>query len=68
VIIGFALLFVEQIGFMFAGWNFGDVALFLGYEGRIMGLIVLNLVTHASLGAGDTSKILKRLGLEALAH
>ena len=68
VIVGFALLFVEQIGFMLAGWNFGGVALFLGYEGRIMGLIVLNAVTHAGLRAGDTSKTLKRLGLEAMAH
>jgi hypothetical protein len=68
VIVGFALLFVEQIGFILASWNFGVVALFLGYEGRILGLIVLNAVTHISLRAGDTSTVLKRLGLEALAH
>ena len=68
VVIGFALLVVEQIGFMLAGLNFGDVALFLGYEGRIMGLIILNAITHVGLRAGDTSAILKRLGLEAQAH
>jgi len=68
VVIGFALLFVEQIGFMLAAWNFRDVATFLGYEGRILGLIILNAVTHASLKAGDTSRVLKRLGLVAPAH
>jgi hypothetical protein len=68
VIVGFALLLVEQIGFMLANWNFGVVALFLGYEGRVVGLIVLNAVTHVGLKAGDSSKILKRLGLESLAH
>jgi hypothetical protein len=68
VIVGFGLLFVEQIGFILAAWNFGVVALFLGYEGRILGLIVLNAITHLGLRAGDTSTTLKRLGLEALAH
>jgi hypothetical protein len=68
VVIGFALLLVEQIGFMMAVWNFRDVATFTGYEGRILGLIVLNLVTHASLRTGDTSSVLKRLGLVAAAH
>jgi hypothetical protein len=68
VTVGFLLLLVEQIGFMLAEGNFGDVAIFLGYEGRIVGLFVLVAVTFVGIKKGDFTNLLKRLGLEAPAH
>ena len=68
VTVGFLLLLVEQIGFILAEGNFGDVAIFLGYEGRIIGLFVLVAVTLVGIKKGDFTNLLKRLGLEAPAH
>jgi hypothetical protein len=68
VTVGFLLLLVEQIGFILAEGNFGDVAIFLGYEGRIIGLFVLVAVTFVGIKKGDFTALLKRLGLEAPAH
>jgi hypothetical protein len=68
VTVGFALLFIEQLGFILSGQNFGDVALFLGYEGRILGLFVLIAVTHVGIKKDDVTTVLKRLGLRAPAH
>jgi hypothetical protein len=68
VIIGFALLFIEQLGFLLAAENFGDIAVFVGYEGRIVGLLVLIAVTYVGIRKGDFTTGLKRLGLTAPAH
>lgn len=68
VTIGFALLFIEQLGFMLAAQKWGDVAVFLGYEGRVIGLFVIIAITHIKIGKGDLTTVLRRLGLIALAH
>jgi hypothetical protein len=67
VTIGYAFLLIEQLGFLLQVEQFGDVALLLGYEGRVAGLFVLLAITHLAIGKGD-SIILRRLGLTALAH
>ncbi len=68
VTLGYALLAVEQLGFLLQAEQFGDVGLLLAYEGRIAGLFVLLAVTHLAIKKGDTAAILRRLGLTALAH
>jgi hypothetical protein len=68
VTIGYGLLVIEQLGFLLQGWQFGDVAVLLAYEGRIVGLFVLLAVTHLAIREGDPTTILRRLGLTALAH
>jgi len=67
VAVAFAFLFIEQIGFLLALADLGDVAVFLGYEGRIVGLIILIAATVVGINRVDAN-VLKRLGLSALAH
>jgi hypothetical protein len=68
VTIGYGLLVIEQLGFLLQAAQFGDVAVLLAYEGRIAGLFVLLAVTHLAIRKGDSTTILRRLGLTALAH
>lgn len=68
VVIGFAFLIVEQLGFILALANVGPVAIFLGYEGRLLGLFVLNAVLYVGVQKSDSITILKRLGLGAPVH
>jgi len=68
VTIGYALLVVEQIGFLLQTAQFGDVALTLAYEGRLFGLFALLAITHLAIKQGDRETILRRLGLISLAH
>lgn len=66
VTVAFGFLFVEQLGFLLAPFEFG-VAIFLGYEGRIMGLTILVALTVLGMKKADFN-VLRRLGLTALAH
>ncbi len=68
VTIGYGLLVIEQLGFLLQTWQVGDVAVLVGYEGRVVGLFVLLAVTHLAIKQGDPTTILRRLGLTALAH
>ena len=68
VTIGYALLVVEQIGFLLQTAQFGDVAMTLAYEGRLFALFVLLAITHLAIKQGDRETILRRLGLISLAH
>lgn len=67
VAVAFGFLFVEQIGFLLAPFDFSGVAVFLGYEGRIVGLIILIALTVIGTRRADFN-LLRRLGLTALAH
>ena len=68
VTVGFAFFIIEQIGFILAMANFGSVALFLAYEGRIMGLFVLNAVLTVGIKKEDPISVMRRLGLVAPVH
>ena len=68
VIVAFTLFFVEQLGFILSDVNFGSVAIFLGYEGRIVGLLVLVAITFVGIKKNDLRTVIKRLGLTAPAH
>jgi hypothetical protein len=68
VTIGFAFFIVEQIGFILATWNLGPVALFIAYEGRLMGLFVLIIILIVGVKKNDPIAIMKRLGLVAPVH
>jgi hypothetical protein len=68
VVVAFAFLLIEQLGFILAAGNLGDVAVFVGYEGRIVGLSVLIAVTFMGIKKGDFTTSLRRLGLTAPAH
>ena len=68
VVVAFAFLLIEQLGFILAAGNLGDVAVFVGYEGRIVGLSVLIAVTYMGIKKGDFTTSLRRLGLTAPAH
>jgi len=68
VTIGFALFIVEQLGFILALGNFGSVATFLAYEGRMVALFLLNAVLIVGLKKDDTVAAMKRLGLGGPAH
>jgi hypothetical protein len=68
VTIGFAFFLIEQVGFILALGALGSVAVFLAYEGRIVGLFVLNALLIVGVKAGDLVSIMKRLGLAAPAH
>jgi small basic protein len=68
VTIGFVFFLIEQLGFIFAMMNFGSVAVFLAYEGRIMGLLLLNAVLIVGIRKDDSVAVLRRLGLGAPAH
>jgi len=67
VTIGYGFLAVEQIGFMLAYAQVA-VGLFLGYEGRLLGLFVLIAVAHIGIRKGDFATAMKRMGLVAPAH
>ena len=67
VAVAFGFLFVEQLGFLLVPFNFGGVAIFLAYEGRIVGLAILIALTVLGMRRADFN-VLKRLGLTALAH
>lgn len=67
VTVGFVLLFFEQLGFILAQ-NLGDVAVFVGYEGRLLGLFLLIAVVSVGIKKGDFRASLKRLGLIVPAH
>jgi hypothetical protein len=68
VSIAFVFFLVEQVGFALSLANFGDAAIFLGYEGRVLGLFILNAILYVGLKPGDFITALKRMGLEAPAH
>jgi len=68
VSVAFGFLFVEQVGFLLAPLDFADVATFLGYEGRLLGLAILIVLTLFGIRKADSTSVLKRLGLTALAH
>jgi len=68
VAVAFAFLFVEQIGFILAAQGFGEIASFVGYEGRILGLLILIAVTTFGTAKGNYTLVLRRLGLTAPAH
>ena len=68
VTVGFAFFIIEQVGFILAMANFGSVALFLAYEGRIMGLFVLNAVLTVGIKKEDPISVMRRLGLVAPVH
>jgi hypothetical protein len=68
VIVAFALFFVEYLGFMLSDVNLGQVATFLGYEGRVVGLLVLVAITFVGIKKDDLRTVIKRLGLTAPAH
>jgi len=68
VTISFVFFLIEQLGFIFALLNLGSVAVFLAYEGRIMGLFVLNALLIMGVKKNDSIAVLRRLGLGAPAH
>lgn len=67
VAVAFGFLFIEQVGFLLASFDFGGVAVFLAYEGRIVGLAILIALTVIGARRVDFN-VLRRLGLTALAH
>jgi len=68
VTVGFAFFIIEQMGFILATANLGSVALFLAYEGRIMGLFVLIVILTVGIKKEDPIMVMKRLGLVAPVH
>jgi hypothetical protein len=68
VTIGFAFFVIEQLGFVLALANFGSVANFIAYEGRILGLFVLNAILIVRIKKDDPVAVMKRLGLVAPVH
>jgi hypothetical protein len=68
VTIGFSFFLIEQLGFTLALGYLGSVATFLAYEGRTLGLFMLNAVLIVGVRKGDFVVVIKRLGLGAPAH
>ena len=68
VTIGFAFFFVAQVGFLLALGNLGSVATFLAYEGRMLGLLLLNTILVIGVKKDDPVSVMRRLGLGAPAH
>ena len=68
VTVGFLFFIVEQLGFILSMGGFGAVGLFLAYEGRIMGLFILNAVLIVGMKKADPVIVLRRLGLGAPTH
>jgi len=62
-----ALLF-EQVGFIMSIQWFPDVTTFIGYEGRILGLLLLLGISVVNVKRNDFATIIKRLGLAAPTH
>jgi hypothetical protein len=68
VSIAFVFFLAEQLGFALSLANFGDAATFLGYEGRVLGIFILNAILYLGVKPGDFVTALKRIGLTAPAH
>jgi hypothetical protein len=68
VIFAYASLFFSQVGFIVGSGWFPEVATFVGYEGRIVGLLLLLGLCSVSVKKRDYTTIEKRLGLAAPAH
>jgi hypothetical protein len=68
VSIAFVFFLVAQLGFALSLVNVGDEATFLGYEGRVLGLFILNAILYVGVKPDDFMSTLKRLGLVAPAH
>jgi len=68
VTIGYALFIIEQLGFILALANFGAVAVFLAYEGRMVALFLLNAVLIVGVKRDDSIAAMRRLGLSGPAH
>jgi hypothetical protein len=68
IIFAYTLLLVEQVGFIMSMQWFPDVMTFVGYEGRIVGLLLLLGVSSVSVRKDDFTTVIKRLGLAAPAH
>jgi hypothetical protein len=68
IVFAYGALFVEQVGFMMSMQWFPDVTTFLGYEGRIVGLLLLLGVCSVDVKKDDFAKVIKRLGLSGQAH
>ena len=68
VTIGFAFFLVAQVGFLLALGNLGSVATFLAYEGRMLGLLLLNTILVIGVKKDDPVSVMRRLGLGAPAH
>ena len=68
VIFAYTALFIEQVGFVMSMQWFPEITTFLGYEGRIVGLLLLLGVCSVSVRKDDFTTIIKRLGLAAPAH
>jgi len=68
VIFAYTALLFEQIGFILSIEWFPDVTTFIGYEGRIIGLLILLGICVVNVRKGDFATIIKRLGLAAPTH
>jgi hypothetical protein len=68
VTIGFICFVIEQLGFILAMLSLGSVAVFLAYEGRIIGLFVLNAILIVRIRKDDPIIMMRRLGLVAPVH
>ena len=68
VTIAFVFFVIEQLGFILALANLGGVPIFMAYEGRILGLFVLNTILIVRIRKDDPLIVLKRLGLAAPVH
>jgi hypothetical protein len=68
VSIGFGFFLIEQVGFILALGNSSSVAIFLAYEGRIVGLFLLNIILIAGVKKDDSVALMRRLGLGAPAR
>jgi hypothetical protein len=67
-VFGSTALFFEQLGFILVDQNFGSVAVFLAYEGRVLALFIFIVALTVALKKNDLVAPLKRLGLTAPAH
>jgi len=68
VTIAFVFFIIEQLGFILALANLGSVPVFMAYEGRILGLFVLNIILMVRVKKDDPLAVIKRLGLAAPVH
>ena len=68
VIFAYTALLFEQIGFIMSIQWFPDVTTFIGYEGRILGLLLLLGISVVNVKRNDFATIIKRLGLAAPTH
>ena len=68
VTIAYVFFIVEQLGFILALANLGSVPVFMAYEGRILGLFVLNSILIVRIRKDDPLAVMKRLGLAAPVH